>query len=76
MEGSDMKAILTYGIFTATVSMNEPMRRVTIMKPKVLEMFDPTINPADVLEQTKLIFELKESPKVGVPLKYEFVGEA
>jgi hypothetical protein len=71
-----MKATLTYGIFTAEVSMQEPLRQVAVPKPTAISVYQPELsNPADVTKPTKLIFELQESPKPGTPLKYRFVGE-
>lgn len=72
-----MKAILEYGSFTKEIEVNDYRQVIYIPKPpaKLTMVENDMETPVDITAN-KLEFYLKEAPRLGVPLRYEFVGES
>lgn len=70
-----MQAVFKYGNFKMIMKVNEPLRVIAIPKPVAIQMVRPELSREVDLSPSKLLFELRKSPRPGEVLEYEFVGE-
>lgn len=77
---TEVKAILHYGMFQASIEIREPKMDLWVVEPiEPTEVLDSrVVLDPEYLEKTrigKLRFQLVSSPRVGENLEYRFVGK-